>query len=451
MSERKMQIVIEIKCQMLRRDPFFEYHLVNMYFFYSLLLFVTMCFYFPFYYVKLRLMRGESLHFKERLGFGLPSFSRPEKSLWIHAVSVGEVLSLKNLIFKLRERHPDWIIHFSSLTHSGLQVAKTKLSGVDNFFFIPLDFKCIVNRFFKKLQPDLFILAESEIWPNLLRVAKKHARATLLVNGRISKRSTQRYKKFKFLMIRLLNNVDFFLVQTEREEEILTQMDVNRDKIQVGGNLKAEVELPLFLEDELNAFRDSLNIKRTHYVVVAGSTHRGEEDQLLSSLVVARKERGNILLILAPRHLERVDEVDKLCSKHGLKCERRSTIGAGNTWDVLILDTMGELAQFYALSDAAFIGGSLIPWGGQNLLEPAFYSKPIFFGSSMENFALLAQEFIKSGAALMIHEQSDIIQIFLPQDRDALYRMGLRAKETLESLGGATDKTIKVIEKAMNF
>jgi len=420
-----------------------------MYVLYSILLFVAMCFYFPFYYVKLRLMRGESLHFKERLGFGLPSVTHSKKSCWIHAVSVGEVLSLKNLILRLRERHPEWIIHFSSLTHSGFHVAKTKLSGVDNFFFIPLDFKCIVNRFFKKLQPDLFILAESEFWPNLLRGAKKHARASLLVNGRISQRSARRYKKFKFFVRRLLSNVDFFLVQTEREEEILMQMDVIRDKIEVGGNLKAEVELSLFRENELNAFRDSLNIKKTHYVVVAGSTHRGEEDQLLSSLVVARKEMENILLILAPRHLERVDEVDKLCTKHGLKCERRSTVEAGNLWDVLILDTMGELAQFYALSDAAFIGGSLIPWGGQNLLEPAFYSKPIFFGPSMENFALLAQEFIGSGAARMIGEQADIIQIFLPQDKEALYRMGLKAKETLESLRGAKDKTIKAIERLM--
>ncbi|MFC2164771.1 3-deoxy-D-manno-octulosonic acid transferase [Acidobacteriota bacterium] len=421
-----------------------------MYVCYSFVLFVALCFYFPFYYVKLRLLRGERLHFKERLGFGLPSVNRSEKSCWIHAVSVGEVLSLTNLIARLKERNPDWTIHFSSLTHSGFHVAKSKLSGVDNFFFIPLDFKCIVNRFFKKLQPDLFILAESELWPNLLRVSKKYAHTTLLVNGRISQRSARRYRKLKFLVKRLLKNVDIFLVQTEREREILVQMDVDHHKIEVGGNLKAEVELPSFSDSELNSFRDEMRIKRTDYVVVAGSTHRGEEDPLLSTLVEARKESEKILLILAPRHLDRVDEVDKLCIKHGLRCERRSTVGAGNPWDVLILDTMGELAHFYALSDAAFIGGSLIPWGGQNLLEPAFYGKPIYFGSSMENFALLAQEFIESGAAKMIHDQNEIIQLFLPQDRDALYRMGLKAKKTLESLGGATDKTIKALEKAMD-
>lgn len=422
-----------------------------MYVLYSFVLFVAMCFYFPFYYVKLRLLRRERTHFKERLGIGLTAASRSEKSLWIHAVSVGEVLSLKNLIVKLRERHPDWHIYFSSLTHSGFLVAKSKLSGVDDFFFVPLDFKCIVNRFFKRLQPDLFILAESELWPNLLRVAKKHVRATLLVNGRISQRSARRYMKFKLFVKRLLKNVDFFLVQTEREKEILVRMDIDQSKIEVGGNLKAEIDLPIFLESDLRTFRDNLNIERTHYVIVAGSTHRGEEEPLLTSMVEARKEKENILLIIAPRHLERVDEVEKLCSKYGLKCERRSIVSADDPWDVLILDTLGELAQFYALSDAAFIGGSLIPWGGQNLLEPAFYSKPIFFGPSMENFALLAREFIKSGAARMIHEHSDLIQIFLPQDREALYRMGLKARETLNSMGGATDKTIQAIEKAMNF
>lgn len=322
---------------------------------------------------------------------------------------------------------------------------------MDNFFFVPLDFKCVVNRFFKKVRPDIFILAESELWPNLLRTAKKRARATLLINGRISPRTARRYRKFKFFVKRLLRNVDFFLVQTEWEEEILVEMDVNRDKIEVSGNLKAEVELPSFLEDELSAFRDGLGIEKTHYVVVAGSTHRGEEDKLLAALVEARKKSSNILLILAPRHLERLDEVAKLCRTYGLTSARRSTVEAGSPWVVLILDTMGELAHFYALSDAAFIGGSLIPWGGQNLLEPAFYGKPIFFGPSMENFALLSKKFIESGAARTIHQQSDIVQIFLPHDKEALYRMGLKAKEILESLRGTTAKTIKAIEAGMNF
>jgi 3-deoxy-D-manno-octulosonic-acid transferase len=422
-----------------------------MYLLYSLLLFVGMCVYFPFYFVKLRLMRGESLHFKERMGFGLPSVSPAEKSCWIHAVSVGEVLSLRSLILKLRERHPEWRINFSTLTHSGYQIATTKLSEVDNHVFVPLDFKCIVNRFFRKLKPDLFILAESEFWPNLLRCAKKHARATILVNGRISQRSAARYKKLKFLVKWLLKNIDFFLVQTEREKSILVHMGVEEDKIDVSGNLKADVELPLFSEEELITLKDSLGVKSSHYVVLAGSTHRGEEEKLLSSFVEARTERGNLLLIIAPRHLDRVGEVRKSCDKLGLKCVQRSTLDAGDSWDVLILDTMGELAQFYALSDAAFIGGSLIPWGGQNLLEPAFYSKPVFFGPSMENFALLAQEFIESGAARMVREQEEIVQMFLPQDEKSLHRMGLKAKETLESLRGATEKTIVAVEKAMDF
>jgi 3-deoxy-D-manno-octulosonic-acid transferase len=285
----------------------------------------------------------------------------------------------------------------------------------------------------------------------LLRTAKKHARATLLVNCRISQRTARRYKKFKFLVKRLLNNVDFFLTQTEWEKDILVQMDVDPDNIEVCGNLKAEVELPSFSECDLDSIKDGMGIKSSHYVVVAGSTHRGEEDRLLSSLVEARKKREDILLILAPRHLERVDEVKELCVQHGLKCERRSAVGPDGSWDVLILDTLGELAQFYALSDAAFIGGSLISWGGQNLLEPAFYSKPVFFGPSMENFALIAQAFIDAGAARMIRSQSDLTQIFLPDDEDALHRMGVNARETLESLRGAIGKTIQTIERLMNF
>jgi 3-deoxy-D-manno-octulosonic-acid transferase len=250
---------------------------------------------------------------------------------------------------------------------------------------------------------------------------------------------------------RLLKNIDFFLVQTDWEKDILVEMDVAQGKIEVCGNLKAEVNLPSFPEDELMALKDALGIERSKFVVVAGSTHKGEEDQLLSSLAEARKERDNILLILAPRHLDRVEEVDRLCAQFGLISKRKSEVGSDVSWDVLILDTMGELAHFYALSDAAFIGGSLIPWGGQNLLEPAFYGKPVYFGPSMENFALLAQQFIDSGAARMIRDKSELIQIFLPRDEDSMHRMGLRAKETLESLKGAKDKTIKVIEEAMDL
>ena len=420
-----------------------------MHFFYSFLLLLYLLIYIPIYFVRIRLYRGDSLYLRERLGFKLPEEKRQEKSLWIHAVSVGEVLSLQNLIKQIKERHPDWVIHFSTLTNTGMKVAKEKLRYADNIFFVPLDFKHVVKKFFTALTPRLFILAESEFWPNLLREAKKQTRGILLINGRISYHSFKRFRRLKFLTRRILRNIKLFLVQTERDKERLRKIGVHSDLIEVTGNLKSEVRLPLFIEREIQEMKRRLNISEEKKVVVAGSTRKGEEKQLLEAFREVRKNNSNVLLILAPRQQNRFDEVEKLCQDYSFNVKRKTVISPDSEWDILILDTIGELAQFYALSDVSFVGGSLVPWGGQNLLEPAFYRKPIFFGPHMDNFSALAERFVESNAAKIINKKQDLVEMFLIQDENSLEEMGGRAKETLSSLQGATEKTIKVIEELM--
>ena len=420
-----------------------------MFFLYSLLLFVALVAYSPVYYVKLRLIKGESLHLKKRLGIGIQKWDRKGKSLWIHAVSVGEVLSLRNLVSKLREMHPDWFIRISTLTQTGFHIAREKLAGVDDVVFVPLDFKCIVRRFFKAFEPDLFILAESEFWPNLLRVAKRWSRGMLLINGRISPRSGARYRKYRFFVTRILRYIDFFLVQTERDKEMLERLDISSSRISVSGNLKADIVLPRYTETELESLRREWNIAGKHHVVVAGSTHRGEEEKLLAAFVEAKVQRQDIRLILAPRHMGRADEVLLLCAQYGLKAIRRTSGNPGTSWEVLVLDTLGELAQFYAISDVSFVGGSLVPRGGQNLLEPAFYGKPVYFGPHMDNFAFFAQKFIEAEGACAVGSHKDLVQMFLVKEREALLKMGSRAGSALNSLRGATEMTIAKIESSM--
>jgi 3-deoxy-D-manno-octulosonic-acid transferase len=182
---------------------------------------------------------------------------------------------------------------------------------------------------------------------------------------------------------------------------------------------------------------------------VAGSTRKGEEDRLLPAFELAKERRKDIQFIIAPRHIERASDIEKLCEKLSLTFQRRTTAQSGDRWDVLILDTLGELAKFYAMSDVSFVGGSLVPWGGQNLLEPAFYSKPIFFGPHMDNFASLAQSFIEADSAQVLREESDLEHMFLFEDEQALVRMGQRARKTLDALSGATQKTLAVIEDFM--
>ncbi len=386
---------------------------------------------------------------RERLGGRLKDEGTQKKSLWIHAVSVGEVLSLQNLIKKIKEKYPEWTIHFSTLTNTGMRVAREKLTGADNIFFVPLDFKRIVRKFFRTIRPRVFVLAESELWPNLLREAKIQTKGVLLINGRISSRSFKRYSRFKFVAKRVLKNIDLFLVQTEKDKENLERIGVNLGVVEVVSNLKSEINLPIMTKEELLKLKNNLSILETNRVIVAGSTRKGEEKRLIDAYSRAKSIEENLLLILAPRHPERFDEVERICKDFPFKVTRRTQISPNKQWDILILDTIGELAHFYALSDISFVGGSLVPWGGQNLLEPAFYKKPIFFGPHMENFAFLAEKFVKSGAARIINKNKDLDEMFLIRDKKSLERMGKSAKETLNSLQGATEKTIKAIETMM--
>ncbi|NIM91768.1 MAG: hypothetical protein GTO17_12575 [Candidatus Aminicenantes bacterium] len=420
-----------------------------MYFLYSLLLFSALMFAIPFYFFQRRVLRGEWLYLKKRLGYELPKERSQKESIWIHAVSVGEVLSLQSIIQKLKAKYPSIEISFSSLTNTGLRIAKEKLKAVDNIFFVPLDFASVTRKYFSAYNPKLFVLAESEFWPNLLRAAKEHGCPVLLINGRISESSFRRYRFFRLLVKNILKNIDLFLVQTEQDRERLEKMDLDPQRVKVAGNLKAEIELPFLTKDEISDLKQNFGIQEAKKVIVAGSTCKGEEDLLLEAFSQAKRARNDLLLILAPRQPGRFSEVKKLCEDFPFSVQRRTRLSSEDEWEVLILDTIGELAQFYALSDVSFVGGSLVSWGGHNLLEPAFYKRPIFFGPYMRNFAYLAEKFVQSGAARVAHNPEDLVEMFLMKDEKSLSEMGEMAKQTLDSLKGATSKTLEAIETMM--
>jgi len=421
-----------------------------MYFLYSFVLLFSCFFYLPLYFFKLKIVKGESLYLKERLGIYLQPESQTDRSVWINAVSVGEVLSLQKLIKDLKKRHPECKIYFSSLTNTGLRVAQDRLTEVDKIFFIPLDFRWIVKKFFRILKPQLFILAESEFWPNLLREAKRQTQGVLLINGRISPPSFKKYYRFRFFFKRILKNIDYFLVQTKKEKAGLENIGVRAECVEVSGNLKTEIVLPSFSENDVVQFKASLNITKGYKVVLAGSTRKGEEEKLIEAYARARKEKDNINFILAPRHPERTGEIERLLKNFPFVVKRRSEIQPDQTWDVLILDTLGELSRLYALCDVAFIGGSLIPWGGQNLLEPAFYGKPIFFGPHMENFQELADTFVKADAAQIVETQEDVKRMFLLSDDEETLRRGEKAQQILDQFQGVTERTLNTIDLFMN-
>ncbi|MEW5901058.1 MAG: 3-deoxy-D-manno-octulosonic acid transferase, partial [Acidobacteriota bacterium] len=370
-------------------------------------------------------------------------------ALWIHAVSVGEVLSLRNLISRVNENHPSWSIYFSTLTNTGYRVATEALAEADRVFLIPLDFASLARRFFIRLRPQVFILAESEFWPNLLREARRSCRSVLLINGRVSSRAHRNYRRLKPLAKRVLDNITYLLVQSATDKARLEDLGIASERIQVAGNLKAEVRLPRLDPAEVEALKRAFGIAGRKKVIVAGSTHRGEEEIVLGAFAEVRKTRPNLLLVVAPRHPERAGEAEKISARLGLKARRRTETGDEMSWEVLVLDTIGELAKLYALADLAFIGGSLVPHGGQNLLEPAFYGRPIAFGPHMHNFAALAEAFLEARAARLVRSQRELADVFARVDDAGLEEMGRKAGELLASFQGATERTLQMIERLM--
>ncbi len=427
-----------------------------MYFLYTLALFGAVLLYAPFFLARARLVKREPVHARERLGLGLEDSGPGGPTVWIHAVSVGEVLSLQHLVREVKARHPGWRVVFSTLTAGGLRVAREKLPGVDRVFLLPLDFPGPLRRVVRAFRPSCLVLAESEFWPNLLRIASGSTRGVLVVNGRISQRTHQKYAELKPLARRILRDVARFLVQTPVDRSRLLDIGVPAEKVEVAGNLKCEIDLPALGPAEVAALRADLGIPARARVFVAGSTRKGEEEKILRAFAEARSGRAGLRLVVAPRHVERAPEAERIARSLGLRTALRTSLraaggsaGEADAWDVLVLDTLGELARTYALCDGAFIGGSLVDWGGHNLLEPAFYAKPVYFGPHMQNFAALAESFLREGAARTVRSAQDLREMFLAAGEAGPAEMGRKARAHLESLSGATEKALRAIEGLM--
>ena len=430
--------------------PGFGYSPLAVYLLYSVLLFIVLILIAPAYWVKLRFRRKERLHLRERLGWRLPVRPSGSPFIWIHAVSVGEVLSLQSFVRELKARFPEGTIGVSTLTGSGRRMAEEKMAAADLLFYVPFDFAGCVRRVLNRMRPDLLILAESEFWPRLLREAGRRGVPVLLANGRISTASGQRMRRLRALMGIILRPVTRFLVQTDRDRFRLIDAGIEPVRIEVAGNLKCEVRLPLLSPEEIARGRAELGVRPEDRLLVAGSIHPGEEGLLLEAFGRARASGRPVRFVLAPRHPEKFQNLEKDFASSGLLFARQSQPAPGFAWDVLILDTIGELARFYALADAAFIGGSLVPWGGQNLLEPAFYGKPIFFGPHMDNFAALAEAFVEADAARLVRTPEDLQAMFALPDDAGLAARGRQARRTLDSLSGATEKTLAAVESILS-
>jgi len=379
----------------------------------------------------------------QRLGKVPQSMRNPgASSIWIHAVSVGEVLAVGELVRNLRIEFPRHRILISTTTDAGQELARTRF-GAENIFYFPLDFAFIMRRYFAAIRPELVVVAETEFWPNLLRTAKQSGANTVVVNARISDRSFPGYRRWSRLLRPVLNNVAAFLAQGAEDASRLIAIGAVEDRVSVGGNLKFDFALPP-APAILGELKSALTQSESAPVLVCGSTLNGEEAVLLDVFKQVLDQFPGAVMLLAPRHPERFNQVAALLQESGMKFALRTQwSGSSLNGKVLLIDSIGELANLYALADLAIVGGSFVPAGGHNILEPAQHGVPIVVGPHTENFREIISLF-RANDAVRVSESKDLastVTSLLKSDEDR-HALGLRARDTLRSQQGATARTL---------
>src|ERR1043166_1263947 len=417
----------------------------------SLVLFVIVSPYFLYQAIRYKKYIG---NVRERLAYLPISFNVDgEPSIWIHAVSVGEALTARALASDLKSRYPRLKLYLSTTTMAGQQVARTSLRHlVDGVFYFPFDWTFIVRRTLNIVKPRLFIMMETEIWPNLLHECRRRGIRTAMINGRISTRSYPRYRLVRPLFRRVLADVDRFCMQSEESAQRLIDLGADPARVSVTGSLKfdsLEVPPPMVHGKPRERVLRFFRISSHRTVLVAGSTMRGEEAAVLRAFEKIKATQIHAVCILAPRAPERFVEVETVARDAGFVTARRSElpIDAEPRADVIVLDSIGELAQLYQLATVVFVGGSLVDHGGHNILEPAIFGKPILFGPHMQNFREIAETFIASSAAIQVANDRELGDAILGLVRDPVHRasLGAAARALVEANRGAKDKTLAVI------
>ena len=355
------------------------------------------------------------------------------------------------LVLLLKRRRPEVRVLVTTVTDAGNRVANEKLSQVDTVLYFPLDFPGTVKRALEAIRPRLVLLTETELWPNFLRACARQRIPVVLINGRLSHRSFRWYRLVKPFFRKVLQGIELFCMQSELDAERIVALGAPLGKVRVLGNLKFDA-LASSWTDGIG-LREEFGLKEDSPLFIAGSTHRGEEETVLHAFSRVKASFPHLVLILAPRHLERLPEVENLLKDRGFPFIRRTQLagvkGKGQgVASVILLDTMGELQQLYALGGIVFVGGSLVPVGGHNILEPAQYSRTILFGPHMENLAEISELFLARGAAVRIKDREELSLKLLELlgNPNLAMSLGQAAFSLVASHGGAAAKTAALLE-----
>jgi 3-deoxy-D-manno-octulosonic-acid transferase len=388
-------------------------------------------------------------NFTQRFGFGE---RLPPGSIWIHAVSVGEVQAAAALVNTLHERYPSIPLVVTTFTPTGASRASTLFEQVAHVRYVPFDLPGAARRFFARVRPRLAVIFETELWPNLYHECRRRRIPLILASARISSRSVGRYRRLGALFREALSRGVVVAAQGEADADRFKSLGADPDRTHVTGNVKFDFSVPADLGERGRRLRELYAMSRP--VWIAGSTHEGEEQILLDAHRVVRRVHPRALLVLVPRHPPRFDEVAQLMERAGIPFARRSSRApekagpeAGSA-DVLLVDTMGELLDFYAAADVAFVGGSLVPIGGHNLLEPAALGLPVLAGPYNSNSADIANLLVTRGAVEVVHDAQELGRRVagLLSDPDERERIGAIGRSSVDSNRGALGKLLGLIE-----
>jgi len=409
--------------------------------------------FFPLLVLRLLMRAARNSQYFERLGqrfgFGLEGVINSDgRTIWIHAVSVGEVNAAVPLVRYFLEVHPEYSIVVTTMTPTGSDRVRKLLGKSVQHCYLPYDYPGAVNRFYRVVNPVLGMVMETEIWPNLITRGHYLGVPLLYTNVRLSQRSFEGYRRFQSLFAPILKKVTHFAVQSQADARRLIDLGAEEHQVEVTGSIKFEIELPASALEAAQSVRRDLGVDRT--VWVAGSTHENEESQVLDAFIEARNEHPDLLLVLVPRHPERFNAVFRLCNRYDCRTVQRSQFPGAlpEDTDVFLVDTMGELMLMIAAADFAFIGGSLVPTGGHNVLEACAVSRAVIFGPHMFNFQEISDMVLALGAGVQVMDSTELSEVVVKLASDPVLRdqYGSAGREFVEENRGALDAITRHVE-----
>lgn len=386
---------------------------------------------------------------RERLGYFHP-LAPAEKYIWIHAVSVGESTAAEPLIDELLKNFPDRKILMTTTTATGAENVKRRFGGDVEHSFFPYDLRFCLQRFFNAVQPELIILIETELWPNFLMESQQRKIPVMLINGRLSEKAAGRYARLPRLIKQMLKQLSVVAAQSKDDAARFVSSGANPENVVTTGSLKFDREINHSVFERGEALRRELGVNR--FVFMAGSTREGEEEILLDAFEMAKDKTSGLLMIIAPRHPERFNVVADLLTKRAIPfCRQQDNRIVDATIKVFLLDVMGELTSYYAASDVAYVGGSLMPYGGHNTLEPAGLGVPIVSGPHTYNFDEINNKLRQAGALTTVDDAATLSDSIVQLNRDSNLRdsMGQAGQDVFCSNRGALSKVLSLIERQL--